>query len=256
LFPTYQKVISFLFRTHQKEILLGADPSKSINSQIGECIEIYQKNNKLFDEKLNNALKKLDISIKTFMNFSYIGDYKHKSYNQESMRNKIKSINLTEINDIDITMKKSGFSKENQNCNKINNIDEFKKKNQNFNKINNIDRFSKENLNCRIINNSQKNFRCSYCAKEFKSSQEIYCHALRAHPNQSKRRSSKEIIRKSILNNEKIIEEAKKILLEKYELKINELKFSGLGKKLIREIVNVNKKEYSLILEELKLKKI
>ncbi len=195
-----------------------------MNYQNEKCKKIYKNLiNKQNDSKLFISLSELNNNLKRIKKFPYLENIKF-NYERNLIIKKEEKLNyLYEKNNINIYKNQNEYSEEIKN---------------------NID-----------IKSFEKNYTCEFCGKGFHNSQALGGHKSRRHPFQSHKYNKRQIIREKRSDKREIIYNAKKLIIEKNNLDFNQLKITKLGKKMIKEIINKNKKEYLKIKGELKARK-
>ena len=93
---------------------------------------------------------------------------------------------------------------------------------------------------------SDKKFECEICKKKFYNYQSLGGHMSKIHPDHSEKYRAKMIVRKNREGQRKLLEKAKKKLLEKYKMNYNLIRTKNETIK-IKKFIKEHYKEYNLI---------
>jgi hypothetical protein len=134
-------------------------------------------------------------------------------------------------------------------------IFQFPEKNPNTSVLENLLK-KKKTRKIKIINGGDKSFKCNLCHESFSNGQGLGGHMSRKHPNQSEKFIMKKKTRDRRIHKRMTLYEAKKKLLLTLNEDIDEILNDKVnGKKIIKDLVNENRKEYLVILRDLKKKR-
>ena len=98
-------------------------------------------------------------------------------------------------------------------------------------------------------------FQCLYCGKIFKNGCGLGGHMSRVHPHKSERYKKKQRTREKRNEYRESIVEAKIQLCKKYLMDYNDLIKNKKGKQIIKNLIQKYKKEYTMILRNIKYEK-
>ena len=98
-------------------------------------------------------------------------------------------------------------------------------------------------------------FRCLYCGKIFKNGCGLGGHMSRVHPHKSERYKKKQRTREKRNEYRESIVEAKIQLCKKHLMDYNDLIVNKKGKQIIKNLIQKYKKEYTIILRNIKNEK-
>lgn len=98
-------------------------------------------------------------------------------------------------------------------------------------------------------------FQCLYCGKIFKNGCGLGGHMSRVHPHKSERYKKKQRTREKRNEYRESIVEAKIQLCKKYLMDYNDLIKNKKGKQIIKNLIQKYKKEYTIILRNIKYEK-
>ena len=98
-------------------------------------------------------------------------------------------------------------------------------------------------------------FQCLYCGKIFKNGCGLGGHMSRVHPHKSERYKKKQRTREKRNEYRESIVEAKIQLCKKYLMDYNDLIENKKGKQIIKNLIQKYKKEYTMILRNIKYEK-